>query len=223
MSVREEHCSPAGPALNIGSGLSIGYGSVLAESADAIALKEGVHYLLARNGRGKTTLLKTLVGLIKPLEGNYSLSGKTQFIGDELTFDRELSSRLVFKSLIPTERQDEAFALAADLELDVKKPYGALSFGNRKKVGLVVGEFNIDPTVASVVLFDEPFTGLDTPARECFIKHWAETSDKVTRLVSCHPDFDEMEMPSAVIISDGRIFQGGDGRQTWGEFKSLLN
>ena len=223
MSVREEHCSPAGPALTIGPGLSIGYGSVLAESTDAIALGKGVHYLLARNGRGKTTLLKTLVGLINPINGNYSISGETQFIGDELSFDRELSSRLVFKSLIPVNRQEEAFSLADKLELDVSKSYGALSFGNRKKVGLVVGEFNIDPDLASVVLFDEPFTGLDTLARECFISHWAETSDKAARLVSCHPDFDEMEMPSAVMISEGRIFKGGDGRQTWGEFKSLLN
>ena len=223
MSVRDKQCSPAGPALELGLGLSIGYGSVLAVSEDVISLSEGAHYLLARNGRGKTTLLKTLVGLVKPIEGQYSLRGACQFIGDELTFDRELSSRQVLNSLISKNRREEAFAMADALELDVKKPFGALSFGNRKKVGLLVGEFNIDPGKATVVLFDEPFTGLDTPARECFLAHWAKTSNGVTRLISCHPDFDEMEMPSAVIISEGKIFQGGDGSTTWGEFKTLLN
>lgn len=223
MSVRDELCSPAGPALKLGPGLSIGYGSVLAVSEGAISLGEGTHYLLARNGRGKTTLLKTLVGLIKPLEGECSLQGECQFIGDELTFDRELSVRLVLNSLIPRRRLKEALKMADELELDIKKPFGALSFGNRKKVGLLVGEFNIDPSKTSVMLFDEPFTGLDTPSRECFQNHWAATSDGVARLVSCHPDFDEMEMPSAVIISEGRIFQGGDGKRTWREFKSLLN
>ena len=223
MSVRDEQCSPAGPALKLGSGLSIGYGKVLAVSEEEICLGEGTHYLLARNGRGKTTLLKTLVGLLKPMRGEYALSGKSQFISDELTFDRSLTARLVLRSLIPKVRQEEAFQLADELELDLKKQFGALSFGNRKKVSLLIGEFNIDPTQASVVLFDEPFTGLDTPARECFQRHWANTTDGVARLVSCHPDFDEMEMPSAVIISDGNIFQGGDGTQTWGDFKAMLN
>ena len=165
MSVRDEQCSPAGPALRLGSGLSIGYGSVLAVTEEAISLGEGTHYLLARNGRGKTTLLKTLVGLVKPMKGGYGLDGACQFIGDELTFDRELSSRQVLKSLIGKSRIEEAFAMADTLELDLKKAFGALSFGNRKKVGLLVGEFNIVPKQSSVVLFDEPFTGLDTPAQ----------------------------------------------------------
>jgi ABC-type multidrug transport system ATPase subunit len=223
MSVRNEQSSPGGPLLKLGSGLSIGYGRVLAVNADEISLAAGTHYLLARNGRGKTTLLKTLVGLVKPMGGEYSLRGACQFVGDELTFDRELSSRQVLKSLIAKDRREEAFAMADVLELDVKKPFGTLSFGNRKKVGLLVGEFNIDPEVANVVLFDEPFTGLDTPARECFQNHWAATSDGVARLVSCHPDFDEMEMPSAVIISNEEVFQGGDGKRSWGELKALLN
>ena len=223
MSVRVEHCSPAGPALRIGPGLRIGYRSVLAASTEEISLEAGTHYLLARNGRGKTTLLKTLVGLLKPLQGDYALRGSCQFVSDELGFDPELSSRLVFSSLIPKERRAAAFEMADRLELDVKKAFSHLSMGNRKKVGLLVAEFNLDPNCDSVVLFDEPFTGLDAPAREAFQEHWAGCSDKVLRLLSCHPDFDEMEMPSAVLISDEKIFHGGDGTRTWKDFRKMLN
>ncbi|NNC88132.1 MAG: ATP-binding cassette domain-containing protein [Akkermansiaceae bacterium] len=188
-----------------------------------MSLEAGTHYLLARNGRGKTTLLKTLVGLLKPLRGRYELHGACQFVSDDLGFDPELSARLVFSSLIPKARRAEAFAMAERLELDVKKSFSQLSLGNRKKVGLVVAEFNIDPAKANVVLFDEPFTGLDAPAREAFQEHWEQCGDGVLRLLSCHPDFDDMEMPSAVVISDEKIFHGGDGTRTWRDFRKMLN
>ena len=223
MSVREEECSPAGPALRIKPGLAIGYRSVLAASAEEISLQAGTHYLLARNGRGKTTLLKTLVGLLKPIAGESELHGACQFVSDGLGFDPEMKARLIFSSLIPRERRDEAFDMASRLELDVGKRFSQLSFGNRKKVGLVMAEFNIDPAKKSVVLFDEPFTGLDAPARELFQEHWASTTDGVLRLLSCHPDFDDMEMPSAVLISNEKIFHGGDGTRTWRDFRTMLN
>ncbi|NIP93140.1 MAG: ABC transporter ATP-binding protein, partial [Akkermansiaceae bacterium] len=43
--------------MNLTKGLGIGYGSLLAEVTEDISLEVGTHYLLARNGRGKTTLL----------------------------------------------------------------------------------------------------------------------------------------------------------------------
>ena len=194
--------------LTLAQGLGIGYGSVLAEVTEEISLGNGTHYLLARNGRGKTTLLKTLSGLLKKVTGSYGLEGRCQFVGDDLSFDRELTPRMVITTLVSKPNREEALALAEKLELDVDKQFGKLSFGNRKKVGLVIAEYRLKEGEANILFYDEPFTGLDTPAREAILERWAATENDVCRVVSCHPDFDAMAMPSALLITDEKIFRG---------------
>ena len=217
------NAAPPTASVNLSQGLGIAYGSLLAEVTEDIPLANGTHYLLARNGRGKTTLLKTISGLIRKVAGEYSTSGRCQFVGDDLSFDRELNPRMVFNALIAPERRDNALKLAEALELDVRKPFGKLSFGNQKKVGLIVAENRLSEKEPNILFYDEPFTGLDTPAREAIRERWEETEEEVLRIVSCHPDFDAMAMPSALLISDGKIFRGGDGNLTWADFKDRLN
>src|SRR5210317_1970588 len=83
-------------AVALRKGFGIGYGSLLAEVTDDIPLRNGTHYLLARNGRGKTTLLKTLSGLLKKVAGEFETEGYCQFVGDDLSFDRELTPKMIF-------------------------------------------------------------------------------------------------------------------------------
>jgi hypothetical protein len=45
----------------------------------------------------------------------------------------------------------------------------------------------------------------------------------VLRLVSCHPDYDSMEMPSALMIEGKTARHLRGGGQTWSLLKSLLN
>jgi len=209
--------------LTLSEGFGIGYGSLLAEVGEEIVLGHGTHYLLARNGRGKTTLLKTLSGLLKKVAGGFEATGRCQFVGDDLSFDRELTARMIFRALVPRGRRGEALGMAEKLELDVAKQFGKLSFGNRKKVGLIVAEYRLRDDEPNLILYDEPFTGLDTPAREAVRERWEATEEEVLRVVSCHPDFDAMSMPKALLITDGRILRGGDGSRTWADFKDLLN
>jgi len=80
-SVKEESTQQSGtePQIVLHEGLSIGYKKSLAKVTTEIRLGEGTHYLLARNGRGKTTLLRTLAGVLKSLGGKYTCYGKCQF------------------------------------------------------------------------------------------------------------------------------------------------
>ena len=216
------------PRVHLASGLSIGYGESLArisDDGDGILLEGGTHYLLARNGRGKTTLLKTLAGVIKPLDGSYQCHGRCQYLSEDLTFDRELPAKAIFKALLKKSKYADAIKLAQTLELDVEKPYGKLSTGNKRKVSLLVAEFSICDQGLDVLLLDEPFTGLDAFSRGAFQQRWDQCQDGVLRLVSCHPDFDSMKVNSSVLIADGVIKQaGGDaGEQSWGELKPQLN
>lgn len=216
------------PRLELSPGLSIGYGERLAcidEQEGNIVLEGGTHYLLARNGRGKTTLLRTLAGVLNPVDGKYQCRGRCQLLSEDLTFDRELPAKAILKAFLSKDKYAEAIELAETLELDVAKPYGKLSTGNKRKVALLVAEFSVQERGQDVMLLDEPFTGLDTFSREVFQKRWQECRDGVLRLVSCHPDFDSMEMGSCMLISDGKIthLSGEDAPQRWGQLKSQLN
>ena len=79
------------------------------------------------------------------------------------------------------------------------------------------------PEGGNILLLDEPFSGLDAFARQTFEEIWKESSANVLRVVSCHPDYDSMEMPSAILIegSEARHLSGGD--QTWSKLKEFLN
>lgn len=215
------------PQLNINQDLAIGYSQSIAVVSDekGIELNSGTHYLLARNGRGKTTLLRTLAGVLKPISGTYKSQGRCQLLSEDLTFDHELSAKNIFKSMLDKDSCVRALELAAKLELDVTKVYGKLSTGNKRKVALLLAEFSVDRESGNVLLLDEPFTGLDAYAREIFQDLWAEKNDGILRLVSCHPDFDSMQMDSSVIITNGKIEHlHGDGvAKHWGDLKTQLN
>lgn len=212
------------PTLLLEKGLGIGYKESLAEVSEDIKLGAGTHYLLARNGRGKTTLLRTLAGVLKKLGGSYRCQGHCQFLGEDLQFDRELPAKLIFRSLLPKKSCKMALELAEKLELDVKKSYGKLSTGNKRKVALLVAEFSVKQGRADILLLDEPFTGLDAFAREVFQDLWRNQEDGVLRLVSAHPDFDSMVMESSVLITDGEILHltGGETPKQWRDLKDQL-
>ncbi len=211
------------PSIRLDSGLEIGYGKPLARFGDAVTLTGGTHFLLARNGRGKTTLLRTLAGTQKPVAGKFQLNGFVQYLPEDLRFDNEATPGMVFRALIPKARLDDAFALAARIELDVKKPYGRLSTGNRRKTSLIMAELSVKKDRGNILLLDEPFSGLDAFARQTFEEIWKESAANVLRLVSCHPDYDAMEMPSALMIEGHSARHLNDTGQTWSSLKSLMN
>jgi ABC-type multidrug transport system ATPase subunit len=211
------------PSIHLDPGLEIGYGSPLARFGQSVTLSGGTHFLLARNGRGKTTLLRTLARTLKPVSGNFRMQGFSQYLPEDLRFDPEITPALIFRSLLQKNRLREALDLAGSIELDVRKPYGRLSTGNRRKTNLIAAEFSVKPDGGNILLLDEPFSGLDAFARQAFEEIWKKSAANVLRLVSCHPDYDAMEMPSALLI-EGKTARHFDGNgQTWSQLKKLLN
>lgn len=215
--------NPLLPSIHLDAGLEIGYGSPLARFGQAVTLGGGTHFLLARNGRGKTTLLRTLARTLKPVAGNFRVEGFTQYLPEDLRFDAEITPALIFRMLLPKARLQEALDLAGRIELDVKKPYGRLSTGNRRKTNLLAAELSVKPDSGNILLLDEPFSGLDAFARQIFEEIWHASATNVLRLVSCHPDYDSMEMPSALMIEGHSARYLNGQAQTWSQLKNLLN
>ncbi len=215
--------SAPSPSIRLPAGLAIGYRSTLAGLRDEVTLTGGTHYLLARNGRGKTTLLRTIAGTLKPRDGRVTRDGYLQYLPEDLRFDAEITPATIFRTLLPRHRLKPALDLARDIELDVRKPYGRLSTGNRRKTSLIVAEFSTREDTGNILLLDEPFSGLDAFARAAFEDIWKKSAGNVLRLVSCHPDYDSMAMASALLIESGNITHHQSGGQTWDTLKQLLN
>lgn len=211
------------PILHLDSGLEIGYTNTLARFTDAVELRAGNHFLLARNGRGKTTLLRTITRSLKPIAGNFRAQGFMQYLPEDLRFDPAMTPTLIFKSLVPRSCLREALDLAHQIELDVKKPYGRLSTGNRRKTNLITAEFSVKSDTGNILLLDEPFSGLDAFTRQVFEEIWRKSSENVLRLVSCHPDYDSMVMPSALMIDGKTVRYIHSEGQTWSQLKMLMN
>ena len=215
--------NPQSPTLKLQAGLTIGYGAPLATASEDILLSGGTHFLIARNGRGKTTLLRTLAKTLKQVDGAFEAEGDTQYLPEDLRFDPEITVEGIFRALLPAGRLDAAKELAGKVELDIRKPYGKLSTGNRRKAHLIVAEYSVKDGRGNILLLDEPFSGLDAYAREIFEDIWRESAAGVLRLVSCHPDYDSMGMPSAIVIQGHDIRHAAGAGQTWSQLKYQLN
>lgn len=221
------------PSIHLPQGLTIGYRGRFSKSTRSVSLAvteseielgDGRHLLLARNGRGKTTLLKTIAGIIPSLAGVVRCSGTVQFVDEDLRFDGELKPRQIFSALFKNGQRHFAMEMAERVELDVNKPYGKLSKGNRQKVGLIVAEARTHHNGPQVLLLDEPFSGLDFAARETVDSIWRENTDGIVRLVCVHPDEPTLQADSAIAIRDGRLEQiPVQGSLDWMETRLSLN
>ncbi|HRQ88348.1 MAG TPA: ATP-binding cassette domain-containing protein [Bacteroidia bacterium] len=221
------------PCVHLPEGLSIGYrrrfggGSgttSLATAGSTIELGDGRHLLLARNGRGKTTLLKTIAGIIPSLSGSIRCDGTVQFVDEDLRFDTELKPRQIFSALFKNGQRSFALEMAERIELDVEKPYGKLSKGNRQKVGLIVAEARAHHNGPQILLLDEPFSGLDFAAREKVDEIWRENTAGIVRLVCVHPDEPTLKADSALAIREGRLEQlPVNGTLDWMKTRLSLN
>ncbi len=197
----------------------------LADAATEVSLGTGRHLLLARNGRGKTTLLKTLAGLVPTFAGGFSVEGQVQFVDEELRFDPFLTSAKIFKAFFKKEDRMRAVEMAARLELDVGKAYGKLSKGNRQKVILVIAEIQVIKGGPQILLLDEPFSGLDFHVRDEVDSIWNENKNAVLRLVCVHPDEPTLRAESVLTINDEKIshMDVEGGRLDWFETRKGLS
>ena len=166
-----------------GRGLAIGYGSRVVGRGLDVALAEGeVLALLGPNGGGKTTLLKTLLGLVPPLAGEIRLDGAPlgrigvrrraglvayvpQVHAGTFAFTVEeivLMGRSAHSGLFaaPTPR-DRAVAREALERLGIahlaRRPYTMISGGERQ-LALIARALAQEPRV---VILDEPTASLD--------------------------------------------------------------
>lgn len=149
------------------------YPDVRAVDGLSLNVPRGVAYgFLGRNGAGKTSTIRILLGLARPTEGRATVLGFP--IGREQVAILERTayvseSKALYGGLTPRELvrftrgfypnwSDQAAAKYARLfEIPMDRPFSKLSQGNRTKVHLLLALSQ----GADLLVFDEPATGLD--------------------------------------------------------------
>ena len=152
------------------------YGSFTAVDDLSLEVASGeIVGLIGPNGAGKTTTLRSLAGILQPTSGQIRVDGhdlatdgieakrRLAFMPDEphlfeyLTVEEHL--RLMARLYTVPDFERRARELIQELELTGKEQSlpGELSRGMRQKVVIACGLVRD----ASVLLFDEPLTGLD--------------------------------------------------------------
>lgn len=173
------------------------YGAKAAVNAVSVQVQKGdIYGLIGKNGAGKTSLMKLLLGLTKPNGGDIRLFGS-----DDLTSARHRIGSLIeapalyknesafenmkrFAILAPTS-DDEIRRLLSlvGLENVGKKRAGEFSLGMRQRLGLAIALLG----TPELLILDEPINGLDPAGikeiRDIILRLHAQG---VTFLISSH-------------------------------------
>ena len=200
-------------------GLTKFYGKARGITGLDLAVEEGEFFgFIGPNGAGKSTTIRILTGLIKSSGGSAGIFGcdvsgkKDEILADvgylpsEAVFYNGMKVKDVIKLSSDLRKKDciaEAAILCDRLQLDTEKKAEELSFGNRKKVGIVCA-LQHNPKLC---ILDEPTSGLDPlMQREFFDILREKNSNGMTVFLSSHILSEiQRNCTRAAIIREGRL------------------
>ncbi len=170
------------------------------------------------NGAGKSTTIRTLLGLIAPTGGRAEVLGRAVgkekeailrevgYLPAEAVFYPGMKVKEILKLSADLRGKDcaaEAKRLCERLELDPNRRAEELSFGNRKKVGIVCA-LQSEPRL---LILDEPTGGLDPLMQRAFFEILRERNRQGTTVFLSSHVLSEVQRncSRAAVIRAGRI------------------
>ncbi len=176
--------------------------------------------LLGPNGCGKTSMIKSIVGLINDYEGKILVNGKEPGVESKkiiayLPEKNYLPAWMTPKSAIKYMADfydnfdmQKALDMAARFELPMKQKIKTMSKGQQEKLQLLL----VMSRKADLYILDEPLGGVDLVSREFILdtimKNHAENS---TILLSTHLIYDiEKVLDRVLMVKDGKLVVNTD-------------
>lgn len=206
------------------TGVTKAYGKFNAISDASCVLNAGENIaLVGHNGAGKTTMIKLMLGLIRPTCGTVQVLGedpaagqfaarrKLGYLPEHVAFNMALTGRetLTFYARLKAVGLKEIAPLLDHVGLShaADRRIGTYSKGMRQRLGLAQALLG----KPSVLLLDEPTTGLDPALRQNFYD-LLETmrADGTTILMSSHALTElENRVGRVIIANRGKIIADG--------------
>jgi ABC-2 type transport system ATP-binding protein len=187
----------------------------------SFAIDEGeIFGFIGPNGAGKSTTIRTLLNFIHPTSGNATIFGKNsvaaakeikQLVGylpSEVHYydDMKAVDLLLYSAKFHHYKNRQRINdLAEKLQLDLNKKIEDLSFGNRKKVGIIQALLH-EP---KLIILDEPTGGLDPLMQNTFFELLRFEKEKgATIFFSSHILSEVQKMCDRVaIIKGGKLIK----------------
>lgn len=217
---------PTSPRVLEANGLKKSFGRFeVLRGLDLCVARGDVYGFLGRNGAGKTTAIRTLMGILKSDRGHISFFGEPAAHGPTRSQKQRIgyvsqtqhfygwmtAERLgqFVRSFYPTWNQRLYQELLRVFDIPAKKRTQALSDGTRTKLALALALAH-NP---ELLILDEPTAGLDPAARREFLEIVAhETQTRhCTTILSSHIVDDIERLANRVgILDQGRLLFEGD-------------
>ena len=159
--------------------------------------------IMGKSGRGKTTLLRLLLGLESPDSGQI-LGLENQLLSAVFQEDRLIDTLTIYQNIcLPhlhqhtlPERSHVASVLASlDITPDLDKKVGELSGGMKRRVAIiraVMAQYDC-------LILDEPFKGLDAKTKDLTMAYVKSNTRNKTVLLVTH-DITELDFLQCEVI-----------------------
>lgn len=201
--------------------LTKNYGKARGITDVSFNVEEGeIFGFIGPNGAGKSTTIRTLLALIYPTSGSATIFGK-----DCIKFSPEIKKEIGYlpsevfyydkMKVIDLLKYSASFykkncdkrikELAEIMDLDLNKKIDDLSFGNKKKVGIVQGLIH-EP---KLIILDEPTSGLDPLMQQKFFDLLKEENKKGATILFSSHILSEVERlcHRVAIIKEGKLIK----------------
>lgn len=201
--------------------LTKNYGQSRGITDVSFSVEEGeIFGFIGPNGAGKSTTIRTLLSLIYPTSGSADIFGQ-----DCVQYSTEIKKEIGYlpsevfyydnmkvidllnysASFYKKDCRQRIKELAEIMDLDLHKKIDDLSYGNKKKVGIVQGLLH-EP---KLIILDEPTGGLDPLMQQKFFDLLkAENKKGATILFSSHILSEVQKLCDRVaIIKEGKIIK----------------
>ena len=200
------------------------YGDVKGIENVSFNIEEGeIFGFIGPNGAGKSTTIRTILSLIYPTSGSAKIFGKDCIkYGPEIRKEIGYLPSEVFyydkmkvydllnysASFYKKDCRERIAELSDIMELDLNRRIEDLSYGNKKKVGIVQGLLHSP----KLIILDEPTSGLDPLMQQKFFKIIEDENEKgVSVFFSSHILSEVQQLCNRVaIIKDGSILKVED-------------
>jgi ABC-2 type transport system ATP-binding protein len=187
-------------------------------------IKEGeIFGFIGPNGAGKSTTIRTILGLIYPTSGSAKIFGKdiiadgaeirkdVGYLPSEVFYYDNMKVIDILKysaSFYKKDCDSRIVELSSIMDLNLNKKVNNLSYGNKKKVGIVQGLLHRP----KLIILDEPTSGLDPLMQQTFFDLiLEENKNGATVLFSSHILGEVQKLCNRVaIIKDGMLVKVED-------------
>ena len=178
-----------------------------------------IYGLIGKNGAGKTTAMKMLLGILTPTEGKISLFGSSDLAKERMRIGSLIEAPGLYKNCTAEENMKRFAILAGGDDKEIRdllalvglgdvgnKKAGDFSLGMKQRLGIAIALLGSP----ELLILDEPINGLDPAGikeiRDLILKLNKERG--VTFMISSHL-LDELGKIATAygIINDGKLVE----------------